>query len=317
MLATIEITPWHWLSFILAILLFLAIDLGVLNRHAKEVKFKEALMWTCIWFTISMCFAFVLLKYRGQEQATLFVLGYFVELSLSIDNVFVIALIFSFFRVPTQYQRRVLFWGIMGALIMRGVMIAIGAALIARFHWMLNVFGAFLIVTGVKMLLSNEDEARPEENIVVRLTRRMFPVTPHFEKTKFVTRWNGKMALTPLAVVLVMVETTDLIFAVDSIPAIFGITQDTFIIFTSNVFAILGLRSLYFVLATALAYFRFLKVGLSIILVFIGVKMLFHLDFSIMFSFGFVIGTLVVSMLFSIMIARREQSVSKAGTKLL
>jgi len=276
MLAIVEISAWHWVGFIVAILFFLALDLGVFHRHAHVIKFKEALGWTAIWFTLSMLFAAGLAKWRGAEEAKYFVTGYILELSLSMDNVFVIALIFGYFRIPLAYQHRVLFWGILGALIMRGLMIWLGIELINRFHWMIYVFGAFLLLTGIKMLFSKEEEVHPEKNPVIRLTQRFFPVSHSLEGQKFTTQINGKVALTPLALVLVMVETTDLIFAIDSIPAILGVTQEPFIVFTSNVFAILGLRSLYFVLANALDYFRYLKIGLSLVLAFIGAKMLLH-----------------------------------------
>jgi tellurite resistance protein TerC len=211
---------------------------------------------------------------RGRTEAVQFVTGYLIELSLSMDNVFVIALIFAYFRVPSQYQHRVLFWGILGALIMRGLLIAAGAVLIQRFMWTLYLFGAFLVFTGVKMLFVSDAEVHPERNAVLRLAKKLFRVTPELHGQKFSARSNGTFMLTPLALVLLMVETTDLIFAVDSIPAIFAVTTKPFIVFTSNVFAILGLRSLYFVLAGAIAYFRYLKVGLSLVLVFIGAKML-------------------------------------------
>jgi tellurite resistance protein TerC len=253
----------------------------------------------------------------------IFVTGYITELSLSMDNVFVIALIFAYFRVPSQYQHRVLFWGIVGALIMRGVMIGLGAALIQRFEWLLYVFGAFLLFTGVKMLLAEEEGVEPEKNPVIRLARRLFPVTPEFDGQKFLSRLNHRTALTPLAIVLLMVETTDLVFAVDSIPAIFGFTQDPFIVFTSNIFAILGLRSLYFVLAGAIRYFRFLKVGLSVVLVFIGVKMLldphkhkgdtteklwFQVDIDARVSLAVVASIILISILISVVAARREKA---------
>jgi tellurite resistance protein TerC len=215
-----------------------------------------------------------LVPLRGSEAAEQFVLGYILELSLSMDNVFVIALIFGYFRVPLEYQHRVLFWGILGAFVMRGLMIGLGAALVARFEWILYVFGAFLLFTGVKMVFADQEGVNPERNPVIRWARRVCPVTTNFDGQNFTTRLEGRLALTPLALVLLMVETTDLVFAVDSIPAIFGVTRDPFIVFTSNVFAILGLRSLYFVLAGAIAYFRYLKVGLAFVLVFIGLKML-------------------------------------------
>ena len=274
MLAWIEITPWHWAGFVLCVIFFLALDLGVFHRRAHVVKFKEALTWTAVWVTLSLLFAAGLVPLRGRQEAVEFVTGYLIELSLSMDNVFVIALIFTYFRVPSQYQHRVLFWGILGALVMRGVMIAAGAALIERFTWMLYVFGAFLIFTGIKMMFVGNEEVHPEKNPVVRLARKLFPVSDEIHNQKFTTRLNGRLALTPLALVLLMVETTDLIFALDSIPAIFGVTTKRFIVFTSNVFAILGLRSLYFVLAGMIDYFRYLKIGLSVVLVFIGVKML-------------------------------------------
>jgi len=270
----VTITWMHWTAFILAVFFFLALDLGVFHRNAHSVRFKEALMWTGIWFAMAMLFAWGLKNLRGQQEALEFVTGYIVELSLSMDNVFVIALIFGYFRVPLPYQHRVLFWGILGALIMRGMMIGAGAALVRQFEWTLMIFGAFLVFSGIKMLFAKDEGVDPEKNLVIRLARKLLPISPGFEKHHFLTRVNDRSMLTPLALVLVMVETTDLVFALDSIPAIFGITTNEFIVFTSNVFAILGLRSLYFVLAGAIAYFRFLKFGLSWVLVFIGAKML-------------------------------------------
>jgi tellurite resistance protein TerC len=273
MFGIVEITSWHWAGFIVLVLFFLALDLGVFHRRAHAVKFKEAFLWTAIWFSLSMLFAAALIPLRGKTEAVEFVTGYIIEFSLSMDNVFVIAIIFSYFRVPSEYQHRVLFWGILGALLMRGAMIAAGAALIQQFMWLLYFFGAFLVFTGIKMLFY-DPEVNPESNRVLRLVKKIFPITTEFHGQKFAVRNEHGLALTPLALVLVMVETTDLIFAVDSIPAIFAVTQKPFIVFTSNVCAILGLRSLYFVLAGAIDYFRFLKVGLSFVLVFIGVKML-------------------------------------------
>jgi TerC family integral membrane protein len=311
MLGAIEITPIHWVGFILVIIFFLALDLGVFHRHAHVVKFKEALGWTLLWFSLAMAFAALLapMHKRGHEAATEYLTGYLIELSLSMDNVFVIALIFSYFRVPAEQQHRVLFWGILGALVMRGVLIGVGAALIAMFHWVLYVFGLFLIYSGVKMIFVDSEGVHPEKNPVIRLARKLYPVSPDFEGQKFLTRWQGKMALTPLAIVLLMVETTDLIFALDSIPAIFGITNDPFIVFTSNVFAILGLRSLYFVLAGAIQYFKYLKIGLSIVLVFIGVKMLieiWHWEINTTISLIIVGAILVLSVILSIIAAHRE-----------
>jgi tellurite resistance protein TerC len=317
MLALIQITAWHWAAFIFCVLIFLALDLGVFHRKAHVVRFREALLWTSIWFCLAMLFAVWLRSARGQKEGLQFVTGYLIELSLSIDNVFVIALIFSFFRVPSEYQHRVLFWGILGALIMRGLMIGIGVALIARFSWILYVFGALLLFSGIKMMLV-ETEVDPEKNWVIRLVRKFYPVAPQLDEHKFVTRWEGRRALTPLALVLLMVETTDLIFAVDSIPAVFAVTKVPFIVFTSNVFAILGLRSLYFVLAGLISYFRYLKVGLSAVLIFIGIKMLidpgdspprwwFQVDIATSTSLIVVASIILLSMIASVISAQREK----------
>jgi tellurite resistance protein TerC len=316
MLALVEITSWHWVGFIACVLIFLALDLGLFHRHAHVVKFREALLWTSVWFFLAMLFALGLKPLRGNKEALEFVTGYLIELSLSMDNVFVIALIFAYFQVPDRYQHRVLFWGIVGALIMRGLMIGAGVALISWLQWILYLLGAFVLFTGIKMLFV-ETKVHPEKNRVVKWVRKLCPVSPHLDGQKFVTVWQGRKALTPLALVLVMVETTDLIFALDSIPAIFAVTTKPFIIFTSNVFAILGLRSLYFVLAGALDYFRYLKVGLSLVLVFIGVKMLldphdnpprwFQVDIPISVSLLVVGGIILISIVLSITTGRRNQ----------
>ena len=306
--ALIQSTPWFWwAAFIVLILIFLALDLGVFHRAAHVVKFKEALLWSAIWFLLAMLFARGLVAWRGQEDGLEFLTGYIIELSLSMDNVFVMALIFAYFRVPEIQQHRVLFWGILGALIMRGIMIGIGAALIQTFHWMLYAFGGFLVLTGIKMALSTDTGVHPEKNLIIRLARKFFPVATEFDGQNFFTQ--GHKALTPLALVLLMVETTDLIFAIDSIPAIFAVTQKAFIVFTSNVFAILGLRSLYFVLAGAIGYFRFLKIGLSIVLIFIGAKMLFAkwLPISTGISLAAVAGIIAASILISLITAWREK----------
>jgi tellurite resistance protein TerC len=308
MLAEITITPWHWAGFIVCVLIFLALDLGVFHRHAHVVRFREALIWTGIWFAVAMLFAAGLWHWKNPDDATNFVTGYLLELSLSMDNVFVIALLFTYFKVPSPLQHRVLFWGIIGALVMRGFMIGIGAALVAHFHWVLYIFGAFILFSGVKMLFASESGVDPEHNFVLRTARRFFPVSQNFEGEKFFTTLNGRRALTPLALVLIMVETTDLVFALDSIPAIFGVTQKPFIVFTSNVFAILGLRSLYFVLANAIDYFRFLKYGLALVLVFIGAKMLTEkwIDIPTMLSLGIVVGIILLSVVLSVVLTRRN-----------
>jgi tellurite resistance protein TerC len=313
MFAEITITPYHWAGFILCVLIFLALDLGVFHRKAHVVKFKEAMCWTVLWISIALGFAWWLGAYKSREDAEMFLTGYLLELSLSMDNVFVIALIFAYFRVPSEHQHRVLFWGIIGALVMRGVMIGVGAALVAKFHWVLYIFGAFLLFTGVKMFFAGEGGVEPENNFVLRMARKFFPVAPNFDGQKFFTQLDGKRALTPLALVLLMVETTDLIFALDSIPAIFGVTTKPFIVFTSNVFAILGLRSLYFVLANAIDYFRFLKYGLSLVLVYIGVKMLmmkwYHIPTRV--SLGIVVGIIGLSILVSVIAGKKREHEAK------
>lgn len=307
MLGLIEITEWHYAAFIGAVLVFLALDLGIFHRKAHVVSFREALAWTTFWFALAMGFAGLIKANRPPGEAIEFVTGYIVELSLSMDNVFVIALIFTYFRVPLEQQHRVLFWGILGALVMRGAMIGAGAVLIKQFHWMLYVMGGFLVFTGVKMLFVDDDGVHPEKNPVIKIAKKFFPVTHEFEGQKFLTRLDGRTALTPLALVLLMVETTDLIFAVDSIPAIFAITQNTFVVFTSNVFAILGLRSLYFVLAGAIGFFRYLKIGLALVLVFIGVKMLlgiWEIQIRSGLSLGVVAAIILLSILASLCAAR-------------
>lgn len=313
---------YHWLGFSAFVACALALDLGLFHRNSREVKVKEALSWTSVWVALSFLFAFVVaprwIPGWRPESTTNFITGYIVELSLSMDNVFVIAVIFSYFRVPPPWQHRVLFWGILGAMFMRGLLIWAGSELIHRFHALLYVMGAFLVFTGIKMLRSAEsDDAAPNpaKNPIIRLLRRWFPVSNDFEGERFITRVNHRRTLTPLAVVLVMVETTDVVFALDSIPAIFGVTTEPFLVFTSNVFAILGLRSLYFVLASAMKYFRFLKYGLSIVLVFIGLRMLFEKwaktllgDHLTNASLAFVVSILVLSVIASLLIAKKEES---------
>lgn len=313
--ATDKITIWHWIGFVAAVVILLGLDLRIFHRRARVVRFKEALLWTAVWFGLAMVFALSLTPLRGERHSSLeFLTGYLIEFSLSMDNMFVIALIFAFFQVPSEHQHRVLFWGILGALAMRGLMIGVGAVLI-RWLWILYVFGVLILISGIKMFFF-KTEVAPEKNFVVRLARKFFPVAPHFDGEKFCTQWNGRMALTPLALTLVMVETMDLVFAVDSIPAIFAVTRDPFIVFTSNVFAILGLRSLYFVLAGAIGYFRYLKYGLALVLVFIGVKMLiaphnkeplwFQRDIPIGVSLITVAGIILISIVLSITASRER-----------
>src|SRR6266480_2085857 len=263
-----------WIGFSLFILFMLSLDLGLFNRKAHAIKYREATIWSAIWISLALIFAGIVFWYQGTDLGLKFLTGYVIELSLSVDNLFVFLLIFSFFKVPAKVQHRVLFWGVLGALVMRLTMIFIGAALINRFHWIIYVFGAFLVYTGVKMFAQEETDIQPEENPVVRAVTRYIPITRHYEEQKFFTRVDGKLTGTLLLLVLVIVEVTDLVFAVDSIPAIFAITTNTFIVYTSNVFAILGLRSMYFLLAGVVEKFHYLRTGLAIVLTFIGTKML-------------------------------------------
>jgi tellurite resistance protein TerC len=293
---------WLFAGFTVFVLLMLALDLGVFHRKAHAVQPKEAGMWVAIWITLAFIFAAVLLYWQGRQQALLFVTGYLIELSLSADNIFVIVMIFSYFRIPGEYQHRVLFWGILGALIMRGIFIAAGTYLISRFSWILYLFGAFLVFTGIKMAVQQDEEFDAEQNPVMRTARRFLRVTSRYDGQKFFTRENGLSVATPLFLVLILVEFTDLVFAVDSIPAIFGITSDPFLVYTSNVFAILGLRSMYFLLAGVVHKFVYLKYALSAILTFVGVKMLiagfYHVP--VTFSLGFIILSLAVAIFASL-----------------
>jgi tellurite resistance protein TerC len=252
----------------------ISIDLGLFHRKAHAVKTKEAFIWCAVWVSLALLFNAGVYHYKGGQAGVEFLTGYLIELSLSLDNLFVFLLIFTFFRVPKHHQHSVLYWGILGALVMRAIMIATGIALINEFHWVIYVFGAFLIFTGVKMFFTGDKEIHPEKNIVIRLAKKVFPVTHEFDEGRFFTRRNARLMATPLFLVLLVIETTDLVFAVDSIPAILAITRDSFIVYTSNVFAILGLRSFYFALAGMFDKFRFLKVGLAIVLTYVGVKML-------------------------------------------
>jgi tellurite resistance protein TerC len=262
-----------WIFFNLFVLAMLALDLGVFHKKSHEVSVREALSWTCVWITLAMLFNLFIYYYFDKDKALEFFTGYLIEKSLSVDNIFVIILIFSYFKVPAAYQHKVLFWGILGALIMRVIFILTGVELIHRFHWLIYIFGGFLVFTGIRMLTSGDLKIDPEKNPVLKLARKIFPVTTSFQGDRFFVRKEGKTWATPLFLVVILIETTDLIFAVDSIPAILAISDDSFIVYTSNVFAILGLRSLYFALAGIEKYFRYLKYGLSAILVFVGVKM--------------------------------------------
>jgi tellurite resistance protein TerC len=299
---------WMWVGFNLFVLAMLALDLGVFHRKPHEVTIKEALVWSGVWVALALLFNLGLYYWRGPEPALEFLTGYLIEKSLSVDNIFVFLLIFSYFRVPASYQHRVLFWGILGALVMRAAFIALGISLIRRFHWVIYVFGAFLILTGVKMALEKGKEIHPERNPVLRLFRRFVPVTDDYQSSKFFVKQRGRYFATPLFIVLLVVETTDVIFAVDSIPAILAITLDPFIVYTSNVFAILGLRALYFALAGVMRLFHHLHYGLSAILVFVGAKMLLA-DFykiPVGVALGVIAGVLIISVIASMAFPRKE-----------
>jgi tellurite resistance protein TerC len=265
---------WFWIAFNAFIIGMLVIDLGLLGRKAHVIHFREAAVRTAIWFTMALCFAFGLYVFMGSEAALTFMTGYLIEESLSVDNIFVMVVIFSYFGVPPAYQHRVLFWGILGALLMRGTFIVVGVWLLNHFHFIIYVFGGLLLLTGLRMAIREEKPFVAEDNRIFRIVRRILPLGSRYDGKKFFTIENGRRVATPLLLVLVLVELTDLVFAVDSIPAIFAVTRDPFLIYTSNVFAILGLRSMYFLLAGVIDRFRFLRYGLAFILSFVGVKML-------------------------------------------
>lgn len=315
---------WLWVGFNLFVLAMLALDLGVFHRKSHAVSGKEALTWSLVWIALSLAFNTVIYffwdrmmpnsSYANGEAALAFLTGYLIEKSLSIDNIFVFILIFSFFGVPAAYQHRVLFWGILGALLMRGILIAVGAALLEQFHWIIYIFGAFLIFTGIRMAWQHDENVEPDKNPVVRFFRRFMPVTETFEEDKFFIRRAGKLFATPLFLILLVVESTDLIFAVDSIPAIFAVTRDPFIVYTSNVFAILGLRALYFLLANVMDKFQYLKYGLAAVLTFVGIKMVI-VDFykiPVGISLLVVAGILTTSILASLWKARNTPKLRTA-----
>lgn len=291
------------------LILMLAIDLGVFNKSSHEINNKEALTWSGIWISLALLFNGGIFHLFGKQKGLEFLTGYLLEYSLSVDNIFVFVLLLSYFNVPRKYQHKVLFWGIIGAIIMRAILISIGAALIIKFHWIIFLFGIFLVITGIKMAFSGDEKIEPEKNIVVKLFKKIFPVSDKYEKDKFFVKHKTGLLATPLLIVLIIIETSDLIFAFDSIPAILAITQDTFIVFTSNAFAILGLRSLYFALSGFMDRFRFLKYGLSIILVFIGIKMLISgiYEINLIISLLFIIVVLAISVFLSMYIKKRDK----------
>lgn len=300
-----------WGSFGTFVLTMLALDLGVFHRQARVVNVKEALRWSAIWIALALLFNLGVYLWYGTDAALAFLTGYVLEESLSVDNLFVFLMILSYFSVPPAYQHKVLFWGILGALLMRSLMIAVGTVLIQTFHWILYIFGGFLILTGVKMVLRQHDDVHPEQNPVVRLFTRFMPATTAYHAEKFFVQLNGRYFATPLFVVLLMIEVTDVIFALDSIPAVLAVTTDPFIVFTSNVFAILGLRSLFFALSGLMSLFHYLRYGLAIVLVFIGIKMLlaevYHIP--VHWALAVVVGVLLLSVLASLIYPVPETSV--------
>ena len=299
---------WGWVGFNVVVLAILALDLGVLHRRSEKVSLKEAAVWSAVWVALSLCFAFAIYRTMGEESGLEFLTGYLIEYALSVDNIFVFVLIFSYFRVPEKHQHRVLFWGIIGALVLRGVMIVAGSALVSRFAWTLYIFGAFLVFTGLRMALQKDGAAyNPERDPVLRLARKLLPVTQDYRGDKFFVREPDKTGTirsfaTPLFIVLIIVDTTDIIFATDSIPAIFAVTRDPFIVYTSNICAVLGLRALYFLLASVVDKFVYLKIGLSLVLIFIGTKMLLEpfIHLPIVASLGVVGALLGTSILASL-----------------
>jgi tellurite resistance protein TerC len=296
-----------WILFNVLVLAFLALDLGVINRKAHVVGVGEAVFWSITWTALGLAFGGVVAYLYGRQSGLEYVTGYVIERALSIDNIFVFVIVFRYFAVPAEHQHRVLYWGILGALVMRAALIFAGAVIVATFHWVLYLFGAFLVYTGFMLLLKQETAPHPERNVAVRLATRFFPVVPRLEGQRFFVRTAGRLHATPLLIVLLVVETTDLVFALDSIPAIFGVTLDPFIIYTSNVFAILGLRAMYFLLAAMLPRFRFLKHGLSEVLVLIGARMLLDhfVELPTTLTLSIVVGILAAASILSIVFPER------------
>jgi tellurite resistance protein TerC len=302
------VSIYFWIGFHVLIFFMLALDLGVFNKKAHVVPVKEAIGWSVAWICLALLFnVFVFLKF-GKTPALEFLTGYVIEYSLSVDNIFVFILIFTYFAVPEQYQHKVLFWGIIGALVLRGIFIFAGVALISRFNWIVIIFGGFLVFTGIKMLFQKEAQVEPEKNPVIRFFKRFLPVTEGLHGGRLFVK-NGKQLLaTPLFMVLIIIDVSDLIFAVDSIPAILAISHNTFIVYTSNIFAIMGLRSLYFAISGIMGYFRYLKVGLAFVLTFVGIKMLaefFHFEIPILLSLGIIIFILGTSVIASLLIKEK------------
>jgi tellurite resistance protein TerC len=303
------ISIYFWIGFHVFIFIMLALDLGVFQKHTHTISVKEAISWSAVWIGLALAFnVFVYLEF-GKIKALEFLTGYVIEYSLSVDNIFIFILIFTYFAVNPKYQHKILFWGILGALVMRGIFIITGVALINKFHWIVVIFGGFLLFTGLKMLFQKEVEVNPEKNPLIKFFRRFLPVTETTHGDRLFVKDHGKLKATPLFLVLLIIESSDLVFAVDSIPAILAISKTTFIVYTSNIFAILGLRSLYFAISGMMGYFRYLKVGLSFVLIFVGVKMLgsfFHFEIPILLSLGTIISILLISILASVFIKKEK-----------
>ena len=299
-----------WIWFHIFVFAMLALDLGVFHRKEKEISVKESLIWTCVWISLALCFNYGVYHFMGHKEAYEFLTCYVLEKSLSIDNIFVMTIIFGYFKVVPKYQHRVLFWGILGALIMRIAFIVGGVKLIEHFHFILYIFGAFLIYTGFKMLFSGDEEVNPEHGFIYKVSKKYFKMTPHFVDHKFFIKKNGVRFMTPLFLVLLIIESTDVIFALDSIPATLSVTNNSFIAYTSNIFAILGLRSLYFAFAGVVDLFRYLSYALSGVLIFIGAKMLLesYVHISTSVSLGVVLGAIGLSMILSIIIPDKSKA---------
>jgi tellurite resistance protein TerC len=300
---------WAWGVFLLVVIAMLMVDLGVFHRKAHVLSMREATIWSIVWVVVALVFNAIVWVWLGHQKALEFFTGYLVEKALSADNIFVFAVLFNYFAVPPEYRHRVLFWGVLGAIVFRLTFILAGTALLKKFHWVIYIFGIIVIVSGIKLLMRKDEEIDPERNPVLRLARRFLPITPNYHGQKFFVRLNGKFMATPLALVLLVVESTDIVFAIDSIPAIFAITRDPFIVFTSNVCAILGLRALYFLLEGMIRLFRYLDEGLAVILVFIGIKMLVSEFYKIptWVALGFVAAVLAITITLSLIAERREQ----------
>jgi len=303
------ISIYFWIGFHIFIFLMLALDLGVFHKKTHKVPVKEALIWSAVWISLALIFNLFVLFEFGKTKALEFLTGYVIEYSLSVDNIFVFILIFSYFAVKSEYQHKILFWGILGALVMRGIFIFAGVALINRFHWIVIIFGGFLVYSGIAMLFQKETAVDPEKNAIVKFFRKFLPVTDTIHGNKLFVRQNKKLYATPLFLVLLVIESSDLIFAVDSIPAILAISQDSFIVYTSNIFAIMGLRSLYFAVSGIMGLFRYLKIGLAFVLSFVGLKMLaayFEFEIPILISLAVIIGILTISILASVVIKEKK-----------